>query len=84
MNLHLAYTVANLRVINMYPFVWLHTTEIRVLRIISISEVRSFLEILTGRGSVGVASGIGSCQRIRIEDISDPWPVSEVLRGLLL
>ena len=82
-NLHVTYTVTNRRVINMYRFLWLHTTEIPVSRIISISEARSFFEILTGRGSVVVSSGIGNRQTIRIEDISDPGPVGEVLRSLL-
>ena len=82
-NLHVTYTVTNRRVINMYRFLWLHTTEIPVSRIISISEARSFFEILTGRGSVVVSSGIGRHQTIRIEDISDPGPVGAVLRDLL-
>ncbi|MFQ6030333.1 MAG: PH domain-containing protein [Dehalococcoidia bacterium] len=82
-NLHVTYTVTNRRVINMYRFLWLRTTEIPVTRIISISEARSFFELMTGRGSVVVASGIGARQTIRIEDISDPGPVGEVLRSLL-
>ena len=32
-NLHVTYTVTNRRVINMYRFLWLHTTEIPVSRI---------------------------------------------------
>jgi hypothetical protein len=82
-NLHVTYAVTNRRVINMYRFLWLRTTEIPVTRIISISEARSFFELMTGRGSVVVASGIGARQTIRIEDIGDPGPVGEVLRGLL-
>lgn len=82
-NLHITYTVTNRRVINMYRFLWLYTTEIPVSRIISISEARSFFEVLSGRGSVVVASGIGKRQTIRIQDISDPGPVAGVLRELL-
>ena len=82
-NLHITYAVTNRRVINMYRFLWLRTTEIPVTRIISISEARSFFELMTGRGSVVVASGIGARPTIRIEDIGDPGPVGEVLRSLL-
>ena len=82
-NLHITYTVTDRRVIHMYRFMWLHTTEIPVSRIISISEARSFFEIITGRGSVAVASGIGRNQNIRIEEIDDPGPVAETLRALL-
>ena len=82
-NLHITYTVTDRRVIHMYRFLWLHTKEIPVSRIISISEARNFFEVLTGRGSVVVASGIGERQVIRIEDINDPGPVAESLRALL-
>ncbi|PKB64730.1 MAG: hypothetical protein BZY80_02145 [SAR202 cluster bacterium Io17-Chloro-G2] len=82
-NLHITYTVTDRRVVHMYRFLWLNTKEIPVSRIISISEARSFFEIITGRGSVVVASGIGERQVIRIEDINDPGPVAESLRALL-
>ena len=82
-NLHITYTVTDRRVVHMYRFLWLNTKEIPVSRIISISEARSFFEIITGRGSVVVASGIGERQVIKIEDISDPGPVAESLRALL-
>lgn len=82
-NLHITYTVTDRRVIHMYRFLWLNTKEIPVSRIVSISEARSLFEILSGRGSVIVASGIGERQVIRIEEISDPGPVAEALRGLL-
>ena len=82
-NLHITYTVTDRRVVHMYRFLWLNTKEIPVSRIISISESRSFFEIITGRGSVVVASGIGERQVIRIEDISDPGPVAESRRALL-
>ena len=82
-NLHITYTVTDRRVIHMYRFLWLTTKEIPVSRIISISEARNFFEIITGRGSVVVASGIGERQVIRIEEINDPSPVAEALRALL-
>ena len=82
-NLHITYTVTDRRVVHMYKFLWLNTKEIPVSRIISISEARNFFEILTGRGSVVVASGIGQRQIIRIEEISDPGPVADALRSLL-
>ena len=82
-NLHITYTVTDRRVVHMYRFLWLNTKEIPVSRIISISEARNFFEIITGRGSVVVASGIGQRQVIRIEEISDPGPVAEALRTML-
>lgn len=82
-NLHITYTVTDRRVVHMYRFLWLNTKEIPVGRIISISEARSFFEILTHRGSVVVASGIGERQVIRIEDINDPGTVAETVRALL-
>ena len=82
-NLHITYTVTDRRVVHMYRFLWLNTKEIPVSRIISISEARNFFEIITGRGSVVVASGIGQRQVIRIEEINDPGPVAEALRSLL-
>ena len=82
-NLHITYTVTDRRVVHMYRFLWLSTKEIPVSRIISIAEARSFFEIITGRGSVVVASGIGERQVIRIEDINDPGSVAEALRALL-
>jgi hypothetical protein len=82
-NLHITYTVTDRRVVHMYRFLWLNTKEIPVSRIISISEARSFFEIITGRGSVMVSSGIGERQVIKIEDIDGPGAVAESLRGLL-
>jgi hypothetical protein len=82
-NLHITYAVTDRRVVHMYRFLWLNTKEIPVSRIISISEARSFFEIVTGRGSVVVASGIGERQVIKIKDISDPGPVAESLRAML-
>ena len=82
-NLHITYTVTDRRVMHMYKFLWLSTKEIPVARIVSISEARSFFEILTGRGTVVVATGIGAQQVIRIEEINDPSPVALALREMM-
>ena len=79
-NLHITYTVTDRRVVQQYRFLWLNTKEIPTNRIISISEARNFSEIITGRGSVIVSSGVGERQTVRIEDISDPGPVAESIR----
>jgi len=82
-NLHITYTITDRRVMHMYKFLWLSTKEIPVARIVSISETRSFFEILTGRGTVVVATGIGKQQVIRIEEINDPSPVALALREMM-
>ena len=79
-NLHITYTVTDRRVIQQYRFLWLNTKEIPAARIISISEARNFFEIITGRGSIIVSSGIGERQTVRMEDISDPGPIAESIR----
>ena len=83
MNHHTTYYVTNRRAVQMYRFIWLDTTEIPVHSINSISETRSFMEMISGRGSVVVASGIGARHKIRIQEIDNPGPVAEVLRSLL-
>jgi hypothetical protein len=80
-NLDITYTVTDRRVVHLYRFLWLHTKEIPAARIISISEARNFFEIITGRGSVVVSSGIGERQTIRMDDVSDPGPIAESIRG---
>ena len=55
-NHHTTYYVTNRRAVHMYRFIWLDTTEIPVNAINSISETKGFVETLTGRGSVLVAS----------------------------
>ena len=82
-NLHITYTVTDRRVMHMYKFLWLSTKEIPVARIVSISEARSFFEIITGRGTVVVATGIGQQQVIKIEEINDPSPVALALREMM-
>jgi len=79
-NLHITYTVTDRRVVQQCRFLWLNTKETPSNRIISISEARSFSEIVTGRGSVIVSSGIGERQTVRIEDITDPGPIAESIR----
>ena len=80
-NLHLTYTVTDRRVVQQYRFLWLNTKEIPAARIISVSEARNFFEIITGRGSIIVSSGIGERQTVRMEDISDPGPIAESIRS---
>ncbi len=82
-NHHTTYYVTNRRAVQMYRFFWLDTIEIPVASINSISETRSFIEMISGRGSIVVASGIGARHKVRIQEIDDPGPVAEVLRGLL-
>ena len=82
-NQHITYTITDRRVMHMYKFLWLSTKEIPVARIVSVSEARSFFEILTGRGTVVVATGIGQQQVIKIEEINDPSPVALALREMM-
>lgn len=60
----------------------LDTTEIPVNSINSISETRSFIEMITGRGSVLVASGIGARHKVRMGEIDIPEPAA-ALRELV-
>ena len=82
-NHHTTYYVTNRRAVHMYRFIWLDTTEIPVNAINSISETRGFIEMLTGRGSVLVASGIGARHKVRMGEIDDPGPVAATLRELV-
>ena len=82
-NQHITYTITDRRVMHMYKFLWLSTKEIPVARIVSISEARNFFEIITGRGTVVVATGIGQQQVIKIEEINDPSPVALALREMM-
>ncbi len=82
-NHHTTYYVTNRRAVHMYRFIWLDTTEIPVNAINSISETRSLIETLTGRGSVLVASGIGSRQKVRMAEIDNPGPMAATLRRLV-
>ena len=79
-NLHITYTVTDSRVVQQYRFLWLNTKEIPTNSIISISEARNLFVIITGRGSVIVSSSVGERQTVRIEDISDPGPVTVSIR----
>ena len=62
---------------HVYSTLWLYG------RVNSISETRGFIETLTGRGSVLVASGIGARHKVRMGEIDDPEPVAATLRGLV-
>ena len=82
-NHHTTYYVTSRRAVHMYRFIWLDTTEIPVNAINSISETRGFIETLTGRGSVLVASGIGARHKVRMGEIDNPGPVAASLRQLV-
>ena len=82
-NHHTTYYVTSRRAVHMYRFIWLDTTEIPVNAINSISETRGFIETITDRGSVLVASGIGARHKVRMGEIDDPGPVAATLRGLV-
>ena len=82
-NLHTTYIVTDQRAMKMYKFLWLNTKEIPVSRIVSISEARSLFELLTGRGTVVVASGVGERQIVRMQEITNPAPVADILRRFL-
>ena len=82
-NLHTTYIVTDRRALKMYKFLWLNTREIPVSRIVSISEARGLFELLTGRGTVVVASGVGERQIVRMQDITNPAPVADILRRFL-
>ena len=83
MNHHTVYYVTNRRAARIYRFLWLDTTEIPVNAINSISETRSFIELITGRGSVVVASGIGARHNVKMQEIGDPGPVALALRQMM-
>ena len=82
-NLHTTYIVTDRRAMKMYKFLWLNTTEIPISRIVSISETRGLFELLSSRGTVVVASGVGERQIVRMQDITDPSPVADILRSFL-
>ena len=82
-NLHTTYIVTDRRALKMYKFLWLNTREIPISRIVSISEARGLFELLTGRGTVVVASGVGERQIVRMQDITNPAHVADILRRFL-
>ena len=83
MNHHTSYFVTTRRVVHMYRFAWLTTTEIPVRSINSISESRSFIEMISRRGSLVVASGIGARHKVRIQEIDSPGPLARAIRHLV-
>ena len=80
-NRHTIYYVTNRRVAHVYKFLWLNTTEIPVGSINAISETRNLIEMLTGRGSVLVASGITDRHTVRMQEIDNPGPVAQAIRN---
>ena len=83
MNRHTSYYVTDRRVVHMYRFAGLHTTEIPTKSINSISESRSFFELITGRGNIRASSGFKSSHMVQMQDIDDPGPMAQVIRGLI-
>lgn len=81
-NHHTAYYATNRRAVRMYRFVWLDTTEIPIGSVNSISVTRSFIEMLTGRGSVQVASGIGARHKVHMKEVDNPEPVAQTIREM--
>ncbi len=79
-NHHTIYYVTNRRVAYAYKFLWLDTTEIPVGSINAISETRNLIEMITGRGSVLVASGISDRHTVRMQEIDAPGPVAQAIR----
>lgn len=80
---HTTYYVTDRRAVHMYRFAALNTTELPVSAINSISETRNFFEMITGRGTVIVASGIGNFHRVRMQEIDNPGPMARVIRQQL-
>ena len=81
-NHHTAYYVTNRRVVRMYQFISLDTTEISVNPNTGISVTRSFIERLTGRGSVKVTNSVDDQQKVHIKEIDNPNPVAVTLSRL--
>ncbi len=81
-NLHTAYYVTNRRVVHMYKFFSRNTTEISVNPQTGISETQSFIERLTGRGSVLVTNSVDDQQKVHIKEIDNPNPVAVTLSRL--
>lgn len=82
-NTRTAYYVTNQRVVRMYRFISLVTTEIPIGNVNFISLSRSFFEILTGRGGVQVASGIGARRKVHMKEIDNPEPVAQAIQELV-
>ena len=82
-NNHTTYYVTDRRAAQVYQFVSLDIKEIPIDSINSISETRSFIEMITGRGSVVAASGVSESHKVRMREIDNPDQVAHVLRGTM-
>ena len=82
LNHYTIYYVTTLRVVRMYEFMQLDVQEIPIESINSISEKAGLSEIVTRRGSVVVASGIGPRHILRIQAIDNPKPMARAIREL--
>ena len=83
LNHHTTYFVTDRRAVRRYRFLWLDTTEVTVNAINSISETRNMFEMVTGRGSVVVASGVTERHKVRMREIGDPDTVAGIVRQLI-
>ena len=82
-NNHTTYYVTSRRAAQVYRFLSLDVKEIPVRSVNSIAETRSFIEMITRRGSVVAASGVSESHKVRMREIDDPGQVAHVLRGMM-
>lgn len=80
---HTIYYVTGRLVAHEYRFAWLNVTQIPIRGIKAIFVSRSLVEMITGRGSVVVTSGIGERQKVKMREIDDPEPVARALQQLV-
>ena len=81
-NHHTTYCVTNHRAVHSHRFAGQNVIEIPIGSINSISETQSLSEMMTGRGSVVVASGVADSHKVRMRDIDDPGAVAQTIRRL--
>ena len=81
-NHHTTYCVTNHRAVHLHRFAGQSVMEIPLGSINSISETQSLSEMMTGRGSVVVASGVADSHKVRMRDIDDPGAIAQTIRRL--
>ena len=82
-NNHTTYYVTSHRAAQVYQFFSLDVKEIPIRSINSIIETRSFVEMITGRGSVVAASGVSESHKVQMREIDGSGQVAHVLRGMI-
>ena len=82
-NNHTTYYVTSRRAAQVYQFFSLDVKEIPIHSINSIVETKSFIEMITGRGSVVAASGVSESHKVRMREIDGPDQVAHVLRNMM-